>query len=649
MIYVITILLAALVLFTIYEFRKNEKIVRLPARPEAEDNEEGFDRIMNSNIHDLLIKLEEGSDLNEDDYHSVEAVCSYLDSRYDCSDFRMQTLIRMLFSHKDKIDTKFIERIKGTLLGSKFFMDQPGEDSLCLWSENHLLLFATAEYLTAQLYEDAVFGNDGLTGSQHKKIASERINIWLKQRYDYGFIEWYSNTYYEEDIAPLCNLIDFCDDPLIVSKTKMILDLLLHDLATQSYKGSFTSSSGRQYEMGKKSGDHSALRNISRKIWGFDLAEKEAGLDQHFIYLKNYEVPEVIKEIGKDNGESIIKATTGLNLKELVKEYPDGQSLGRVMMQWAMEAFSNPEVITDTLKYIHKNKMISNEFMNEFKIINLSVLKHTKLLPLISRILRPVTNGTPIQRANTYSYRTPDYMLATAQNYHPGEFGDQQHIWSATLASDLCVFTTHPASPLSEEGALSASPNYWVGNGRNPHSVQDRNINLTIYVIDGRKGFLEKALLEETHCYFPVDLFDETEIDGRTAFGRRGDAFIAVIGNDTLYKKGDELIQTGRISCWVTELSSSGQESFFAFKERVRNNSFSFDSKSLILGYRSGGREHSLKYRGDYLINEEVQVLEYRRFDSPFSRTERKSRVIDIQHMGKSLHLDFETGRREMR
>ena len=113
-----------------------------------------------------------------------------------------------------------------------------------------------------------------------------------------------------------------------------------------------------------------------------------------------------------------------------------------------------------------------------YELIDLSILKYTGLLPVISCILRPFSDGVAIQRANTYTYKTKNYMLATAQNHHPGEFGDQQHIWSATLADNLCVFTTHPAPPFSDDGALSASPNYWVGNGINPHSAQDKNRSL---------------------------------------------------------------------------------------------------------------------------------------------------------------------------
>ena len=91
-------------------------------------------------------------------------------------------------------------------------MDQPGQDSMCFWSENHQILFAASEYLAGQYYPDETFSNDGKKGTEHMAIARERIMIWLEQRWLYGFTEWYSSVYYVEDIAPLANLIEFADD-----------------------------------------------------------------------------------------------------------------------------------------------------------------------------------------------------------------------------------------------------------------------------------------------------------------------------------------------------------------------------------------------------------------------------------------------------
>jgi len=44
-------------------------------------------------------------------------------------------------------------------------------------------------------------------------------------RWNYGYIEFYSNVYYKEDIGPLNNLIDFADDNEIVTKAKICMNL----------------------------------------------------------------------------------------------------------------------------------------------------------------------------------------------------------------------------------------------------------------------------------------------------------------------------------------------------------------------------------------------------------------------------------------
>lgn len=649
--YIIIGVIGLFIVLTIYEYIHNMSIEPLPARPSAADSTDGFDKIMNSDIHKLISKLEAGQPLSQEDYEDIEYTCQYLDKRYDCSDFRMQTILRILYQYPDQIRKDLVQRMKMTLLGSKFFMDQPGDDSLCLWSENHLLLFAAAEYLTGQLYEEDRFTNDSLTGSDHMKLAKERLNIWFQQKFDFGFIEWYSNTYYEEDMGPLANLIDFCHDPDIVAKATMAMDLLLFDMASQSYKGSFTSTSGRQYEKGKKSGSESALINVTEKVWSYPAESERKGLDQNFIYCKKYEVPQVIKAIGRDHEPRIIKASTGLNLKELVSQFPGGMDLDRVMMQWAVEAFTNEEVITDTMKYIHKHKMLTNEFLNDFKMIDLSMLKSLNILPLISRWLRPMTNGVAIQRANTYTYRTEDFMMATAQKYHPGDFGDQQHIWSATLPKGICVFTSHPAQPFTEDGALSASPGYWVGNGRNPHSVQDRSVNMTLYVIEEKKGLLEKDLLHESHMYFPIALMDEVVIKVRHIFGRINQTFIGVISKNALTFKdgenGQDLVQKGSATYWITELGSGAEESFTDFIDRILSSRVDYDEDTHVLRYW-GRHRLEVEYQKDFLIDGQVEKLDYQRFDSDYAKAARKPKKVHIQHEGQELYLDFEALTREV-
>jgi hypothetical protein len=87
-----------------------------------------------------------------------------------------------------------MEEIRQVLFNFRYWWDEPGENSMCYWSENHQILFASAEYLIGQKFPNAQFPNSGLTGTQHMEKARERIMDWLQMRWDCGFIEFYSSV-----------------------------------------------------------------------------------------------------------------------------------------------------------------------------------------------------------------------------------------------------------------------------------------------------------------------------------------------------------------------------------------------------------------------------------------------------------------------
>ncbi len=628
-------------------------IEKIPARapkfiPNNADNNAVLKEMMhgkNFNSSKVLHALENGKPYDSSIFNGVY---NFVSNRWDTSDFRLQSLARILYEHHDAITDSEYTLVKKSFLEFKYWMDQPGADSMCYWSENHQLLFSTSEYLAGQYWPDEVFSNSGLTGRDHMTIARSRILTWLEQRWLYGFTEWYSNTYYVEDLAPLANLIDFAKDEEIAIKAKIILDLLLYDVASQSYKGTFIATSGRMYEYGKRYGEKNSMQATIDSIWDSsrwgERPSENIGMDLNFVYINNYQVPGVIKSIGKDDSRTvIIKASTGLNLTELAERDLIGLEDRQIMMQWAMESFSNPEIIENSVNYIQQNSMFANEFLNDFKHFNLGILKTTGLLPTISRKLKPVSDGVAIQRANTYNYKTPDYMLTTAQAYHPGTFGDQQHIWNATLSRRVSVFTTHPAKPLSDGGALGLSPNYWVGSGRFPHVAQDTNVVLNIYNLPTEPGFMEASVQDYTHAHFPTDRFDDVIIDGNYAFGKTGETYAAFISKNPLhYKEGtnDDLIQPGRNTYWIFEAGSKIEDnSFDAFMQRIKSNKVVFSNN--LLSYTSYNKTLALSYLGDFKVNDTVQDLNYPRFDSPYIKAEREPDIMTFEYAGKKLILDF--------
>ena len=636
---------------------------------------------------------------------NLEGAIERIDVREDCADFTACGLIRFYIENEHRLAEENKAEIKACLTGFKYWMDQYDgrADSMCHWSENHQILFATTEYLAGNLWQDATFA-DGKSGSEHVAMAKERINAWMYQRYCYGFNEYYSNNYYPEDIAPMANFIQFAEaeDAEMISRMKIVMDIIFADIATQSYKYTdsegnvqyaFMSASGRMYMDNKSSDDTgNRLRPYINLVLenGEDYKENsnrffvcfrrmyEARVDGEPIY----ELPEVIKEIFNDESEEqIVKSSNGLTVAELVEAGLVGQEVNQIMMQMGMEAFSNKEVIDNSIEYLNDNKLFNNEFLNDFKLVNIWPLTLTNSLGTLSGLLNPSTNGKAIQRANVYTYQTPYYSMSTNQAHFAGDYADQHQINIATLAGDLSVYTAQPMRN-------NTRGQYWVGYGRLPYSVQDENVNITVYTIPDSTGMLEPHVVQYTHAYFPVGLFDEVVtdyLDEGYIFGRKGEAYIMLRvlsdGEGALAFKNDmpgvtaedlatdrskikdsvrELIEAsgdlrydlifegGSSHAWITELGSVRDNgSFEKFVAKMLSGDCEY--KDMTVKYSTDGKLFEVKYGEYFKINGKTVDTEYARYESEYveGSVERGADVIKFVFGGKSLVLNFEKGTRE--
>ncbi len=587
--------------------------------------------------------LDKGKKIDEQE---IILLCDYIKARYDCADFRMVAILRTLYSYKHLLSQKTLDYMKDTILSFKYWMDEPGEDNMCYWSENHQILFHAIEYLAGQYYPHEIFSNDGKSGKNHMGKAYTKIMRWLYYRFTYGFTEWHSNVYYEEDIAPLSLLIDFSQNEEMVLKSKMIMDIILMDLAIFSWKGLFSASSGRCYKEQKMHPNKQPTLQITEKLFGFNnIEEFDYGkMSADFLLNKKYDLPDIIPLIGKDTKEQIAKDSMGLDLKEIKYEFDDLEDIDTTgMFLWTMEAFTNKESIHMALKVINEWNLHKNAFLQDFKMINIKILIKLRLLPLVVRILNPITQGIAIQRANTYLYKNDYYTLSTAMAHHIKEFADQQHIWQATLSKDVSVFTTHPGSPAFSDIDRNFSPDYWVGSGILPHCVQDKNVHISIYDLSARKGFMEKKRLLFTHAYFPQDEFDRIYHDNNYIFGQVKDSYIALIGRNPLgFNKDDknDLIQEGKLTYWIAILGDKKKDkSFETFIEKVKAKEITFKRKVLSI---KGEKEYLLKYKKDFYVDNLKIDYQHKRLESTYGRIERKPKEMEFKFKDHYLYLNFE-------
>ena len=636
---------------------------------------------------------------------NLEGAIERIDIREDCADFTACGLIRFYIENKHRLAEENKAAIKKCLIGFKYWMDQCDgrSDSMCHWSENHQILFSVTEYLAGAEWPDAIFA-DGKTGDEHVIMAKERIKAWMYQRYYYGFNEYYSNNYYPEDIAPMANFIQFAkeEDRDMVSQMKIVMDIIWIDIATQSFKYqaadgttqyAFLSASGRMYMDNKSSDDTgNRLRPYINLVLG-NGEDYKTNSNRFFVCFRRmyearvdgepiYELPEVIKEIFNDDSkEQIVKSSNGVTIDELEELGLIGQDVNQIMMQMGMEAFSNPAVIDNSITYLRNNNLFNNEFLNDFKLVNLWPLTLTNSLGFLSGVLNPSTDGKAIQRANVYTYQTPYYSMSTSQEHFAGDYADQHQINTTVLGSDLSIYTAQPMRN-------STRGQYWVGYGRLPYSVQDKNVNISIYTIPERTGMLEPHIVQYTHAYFPVGLFDELDLSYMSKgyiFGRKGDTYVMLRamsdGEATLSFKNDMpgitsdiieadmskikenvcqlikesgdirydlILEGGTSHAWVTQLGSVAENgSFTEFVSKMLANKMEFSDMSV--SYNTDDRAFDVKYNEHFKLNGQVVNTDYARYDNEYvdEAIERGAKTMSFSFNGHSLTLDFDALVRE--
>lgn len=578
-----------------------------------------------------------------------------VDRRRDCADFSVHGFIRLMaaFGESPALSGEFKERVRRSLTGFKYWPDEPGRDSMCYWSENHFILFASAGYLTGQLWPDEVFTNSGRTGREQMERFRPRILRWLDLRFRSGFSEWNSNVYYDEDLTALLNLADLCGDPEIARRAAMVTDLLLLDIALNSHRGVFGATHGRTYENEKK---HAAAENTGATAWlMFGFHSPEAGhMSATLAALGNYRLPRVIAEIAADAGrreEMENRQRTGFPVEEAAQWGLDPSRMEDGMTFLTQEAYTHPAVINLFTRMMDKYHWWDNNFFTPFR--GHRMLIHTArkagILPAVAWCFRHDLQRNLRGRANLLTFRTPDYMLSTAQDYRRGFGGDQQHIWQATLAPDAVCFTTHPAGREREE-----SPDYWTGSGSLPRSAQVKNVAISLYHISTLPALYVPNTNRFTHAWLPKDRFDEVAERGRWIFARKDRGYLALWSREAWHwqaeegpDKDREIIAPGTQNIWICELGREAADgSFGEFMGRIL--AAPLETRGLSVRYQSPSQGllefgwHGPLRQNGAPVDLEVQG----RYENPYTRAEFPAETVLLELNGHSLLLDWKSGTR---
>ncbi len=649
-----------------------------------------------------------------------------LDNFRDTRDFDGLYLVNALMGYEDHpyLTPALWDRVRSSLLEFKFWFTDPTPplpdpadperdwDNSIYWTENHQILYHTIEYLMGQRFPEACFTIRGFVptadcsadyerrGIDHKTRARERILAWLDERWEIGFVEWHSNIYYQKDATPLLTLIEYADDAEIRERAAIVLDVLMMDLATHDFGDQLGATHGRT----EMKDIHTVTANdtfgLVHLLFGQQdeighASTGEAGATL-FARSKHYRLPRVIYEAAHSDERIIDRTRISVALDESAPleddpTPPPGTSFEftpeNFTFWWGLEAWTAWQVVPLTIRGAEEWNLWPTEFLEPFVALrNLLGPDPIAAIPvaktIASNIWPQVALGV-LSEVNTYTYRTADYMLSTAQDYRKGANSSQAHTWQATLGPYQMVFTGIPAVPvqLPERwvSRTDGTPGYWTGSGALPRSAQHENVAVHIYsplyASNSLFGYEPK-----THAYFPQDHFDEVVQEGHWTFGRYRDGYIALYSwRDTVWQaytpeelaplppsddgpivnSFDLVAPGGPDNVWIVEMGSAARwGSFRAFVAAVLAAEVHVTPspgtvpliRTFEVAYTSPSQgEVHFGWEGPFrLRGQEVSLRGYPRMSNPWVHAERGDRVVTMKGRTGALRLDWDAGAREV-
>ena len=490
----------------------------------------------------MMDKLRQGLPFDEEDFAITRRSLKEINSRVDCSDFDMIDLLRIMLMAKDRYPEDLQEEIKQVLLNYRYWMDEAGSDGMCFFSENHALCFHASQFMAGKLYPNDVFVRSGRTGAQQMEIGLSRCKEWLSSIEASGSEEFSAPGYTAVTLIALFTLVDFAEEETAQS-ARQECDRLFEKMAMHYFDGVQISPCGRIY------GD--VIKPYRQTILSV------------FNYFRN----DVPLRVGTKFAP--IYELSGYKID------PDLFNRAKKPLETVYEA-GNAEVhICKTPHYMLTS--VASERSDAF---------------------RGGWSGEAARKEDPYKTGkfTYSYVKGLNERFHgttlfqPGQYGYQQHMWSAALSNNCLVFVNHPGCT---HHTAAMRPGYWYGNGLFPALRQWGNTLLAIYNLE------DKHPISFTHVYFPRHLFDEVLQKDNWLIGRLENGLVALWSSSELKPFDDYLTdceyraydkQQGFV-CVCSDLEKEGTLEQFA--ARCTAMPIAFDANALTL---EDGTGHKIRY-----------------------------------------------------
>ncbi len=419
------------------------------------------------------------------------------------ADFTLINMVRVLFL-SDLYDSQIFASIDRA--NFPFWLES-GEDQHIYWSENHMIMWLSSDWLLNQY--------KGLASDENLRL---KIVHFLELKRDYGFYELLSPNYFPYTLSALLNLVDFAEDSELQQLAEVAVNRLLTEvLWVTNDKGVFFSAAGRSNTdkyLNAYTANHSKVINI---LTGLGVTPLSASAASAFISTSDMDLTSVIESWKPVENMQITAAGHGLgdNVNSMVSKED------RVLFQWSMGGYFHPTTWDDTFWGINHYSLENHESFEDFGgFASSSIIK-----ALGKNIIPTFTRGSDLSNLDIDVYKHNGVVLSSLDTHYGGYMGFQTWPWVATV-DDIAVWT--------QSGEVKAEFKDRTNSTNNTHLpkvMQKNNLVMAVYWPNSEisAGNLFGAMDTTVALHWPTDEFDEIVEDGRWIIGRKNTSYIAVL------------------------------------------------------------------------------------------------------------------------
>ncbi len=216
--------------------------------------------------------------------------------RRDCSDFHFIIILYIYHTFYHLISEQLKNETEETMRNYRYWIDEPGDDVMWFFSENHALLFHVCQYLAGEYLPDQVFSGSRLLGRELRDKAVGLLNEWFESFFEEFITEWNSSAYIPVDVLGLGTLYNLTDkDSEIHQKAGKALDMIFYALSINEHKGAVMTSFGRTYEKELKGNYNAGTTGILYVAYNAGYLTRGA-IGYLSLILGDYEAPEEYKK-----------------------------------------------------------------------------------------------------------------------------------------------------------------------------------------------------------------------------------------------------------------------------------------------------------------------------------------------------------------